>query len=292
MDVSDILQKMAQEPPRALSPIRKDPEASEVALLQAGQDLFTPRQEQEGYDPYNPYYRGATVLKSADFYKIPKRVQSQAQEMPRKEPEMPMNVPDMSKETGSVAKNLLRLPCTKCEWKTMALEPAYFDGLLSYLKHHEMTHHGMHTGVGNVSGIEVNNNAVKDDEIEVAELRDFQFATAPKVVPEGKDDRINLFSEGRFLMGPLNWSNLLLKAPVMQKQAYGNYDLWHLGMPYVNPKVANPLHSRAARDLKLDKFVADNLTNRDLIKLVELDNGFFVQGNNFVEADEPGELLL
>ena len=202
MDVSDILQKMAQEPPRALSPIRKDPEALEVALLQAGQDLFNPRQEQEGYDPYNPYYRGATVLKSAD--KIPKRVLSQTQEMPRKELEMPKNVPEMSKETGSVAKNLLRLPCTKCEWKTMALEPAYFDGLLSYLKHHEMTHHGMHTGVGIVSGIEVNNNAVKDDEIEVAELLDFQFATAPKVVPEGKDDRINLFSKGRFLMGPLN----------------------------------------------------------------------------------------
>ena len=63
-------------------------------------------------------------------------------------------------------------------------------------------------------------------------------------------------------------------------------------MPYVNPKVANPLHSRAARDLKLDKFAADNLTNRDLIKRVELDDGFFVQGKNYVEADEPGELLL
>ena len=134
-----------------------------------------------------------------------------------------------------------------CVWKTNEGKGEELIGLLGHLRYHERTHHGIVPS--NVRQDPNNNSTTNEDGFGVAEMRDFRLTTAPRIIPEGSDDRVTKFHEGRFLMGPLNPRNLLLQAPVMQERPYGAFDLWHLGIPYVNPR-AEDSHAIAQQGIK------------------------------------------
>ena len=176
--------------------------------------------------------------------------------------------------------------CDFCDWiSTQTPDAQALTGLVEEKRLHMSTaHNGGPPLVGNVG--------VANEARPVAEREDYQLATAPRIIAEGIDDRKSQFSEGRFLMGPLNWKNVFSAMPLSQEPTFARIDLGVIGTPTLNANTIARAHSRAARDLSLDNFSAVNLKrNRDRTRLLMKPNGF-EEGDGFVELVETSDAVL
>lgn len=278
-DPSDILQRLVDQPP----PLVDISEVEDVEQIFLTPSLARDSDKNEenvevGYDPNNPYYEGATDprFKDQQLAGRPKKsiIRSTVVQ------QMPGTSAESSRPSERPSKPY-QLSCRKCSWKTIeALEGSALVGLVAQLKYHDEDEHSSDQGPSSSS----NSGS--------AEREEFRVATTPRIIPASKDDRVNLFSPGRFLMGPINWRNLARQAPIVQEPVYSNLDLWHIGIPSVNKKVAVALHDRATRNLKLDKFSMENLTRRQEQKKFSLNHGEMIEGQGYSEITKTGDALL
>ena len=144
------------------------------------------------------------------------------------------------------SRTLFQKFCRRCPWKS---HPTYdasgLQGLVAELEFHVKDVHG---GDGDSSS-----------QRGLTEREEFKLATTARLIKESKDDRNNLFCEGRFLMGPLNWRSCDRQAP-LSHEVYPHIDLWHIGTPTAHRKTISWMHDRANRNIiKLDLFSDANL---------------------------------
>ena len=234
----------------------KNPEDSLQRLADKEIDLgdkVRPEAAYEEYDPANPGYASISRSKPAPT----------------------------SLEIAAVLKEEYQLTCEKCPWKTFkSHNVAALDAMVGQLRVH----------MDNFHKHEVDDAAVAQRS---SERDEFRLATTPITIPEGMDDRINLFHRGRFLPGPLNHRNAEKQAPLVQEPMCANIDMWHIGLFTTNRKTIAQSHDRANRNLnKLDIFSNENLSKRREIKKFELNEGIMTEGDGYARLTKAGDAVL
>ena len=274
-DPKESLQRLIEKPPPLITPLQSPRRGKDD-----GYSASPAPCSQDAYDPYNPYYKGATEdMRRINFLQKTGKIGQ-----PSSKPKTTISAATKS----SKSTNKFQLTCDYCDFKTMETEDgSALAGLVAMVQYHEKTKHPEQLGVVGPPHVTAEASTGVAKEIEA-----YQKATAPVIIPEAVDDRVSSFSKGRFLMGPIGWGNLLTQAPLSQEPGDGNMDLWHVGVPFVEPKLAIPLHNRIARGLKCDKFTTFNINNRDPLPKLNFEETGLAMEPNYKETKQVGDLVL